>query len=98
MRRNLATRLRRRPQKGAPMAVYDGLPPPLRRWLAGALLPWSAASALRLWRRTLAETGSEAAALDRLAIAEARLVARDAARIWGAGHPMAGGAVQPVAG
>lgn len=70
----------------------------LRRWLAEAILPWSAASALRLWRRMLAETGSEAVALDRLTAAESRLVARDAARIWGEGHPMAGDTRRPVAG
>ncbi|MDP2085927.1 MAG: DUF6525 family protein [Gemmobacter sp.] len=85
MRRNLVTRLPRR--AAGPMSAYDRLPPALRRWLAQAALPWSAASALRLWQRALRDTGSEAAALSRLAAAEARLLARDAARIWGPGHP-----------
>ena len=32
------------------MAEYDALPPALRRWLAGACLQWSPASARRAWR------------------------------------------------
>jgi hypothetical protein len=87
MRRNVVTSLRRR--RAAPMAGFDRLPPALRRWLHGAALPWSAASALALWQRALAEGGSEAAALARLDSAEARAVARDAARLWGPGHPAA---------
>ncbi|UWQ22189.1 DUF6525 family protein [Jannaschia sp. W003] len=35
------------------MAAYDRLPPALRRWLAGAALPWSPASARRAWRRAM---------------------------------------------
>lgn len=85
MRRNLATRLPRR--RADPMRAFDSLPPPLRAWLAQAVLPWSAASVLRLWQRALRETRSERLALARLAEAEARLIARDAARIWGPGHP-----------
>lgn len=90
-RRNLATRLPR--SKPAPMAAFDRLPAALRRWLHQAALPWSAASALRLWRRALRDSGCEAAALERLSAAESRLVARDARRIWGPGHP----AVRPDA-
>ena len=85
MRRNLATRLPRR--KAAPMAAFDRLPAALRHWLHQAALPWSAASALKLWQRALRDTGSEAQALARLSATEARLIARDAARIWGDGHP-----------
>lgn len=52
------------------MAVFDRLPPPLRRWLAGAALPWSPRSAARVFARALADTGSEDAALARLDRAE----------------------------
>ena len=84
---NTVSSLRRR---RTPMRTFDALPAELRRWLHGAALPWSAASALRLWQRALHETGGDiAAARARLARAEARLLARDAARIWGADHPCA---------
>lgn len=87
MRRNLSTRLPRRRRSDARMSAFDRLPPELRRWLHGAALPWSAASALRLWRRALAVSGDVAAARARLDAAEARCLARDAPQIWGAGHP-----------
>ncbi len=86
MRRNLASSLRCR-SRAAPMAAHDRLPPALRDWAATAALPWSAASLLRLWHRALRETGCETRARARLDAAEARLLARDAARIWGPGHP-----------
>jgi hypothetical protein len=87
MRRNVVTSLRRR--RAPPMAGFDRLPPPLRRWLHHAAVPWSVDSVLRLWQRALAEAGSEAEALARLDAAEARALARDAARLWGPGHPAA---------
>ena len=87
-RSNLATSLRRR-RRADPMRHYDGLPAELRRWLAQAALPWSPASARTLWHRALRETGCPCAACDRLDAAEARLLARDAPRIWGRGHPLA---------
>jgi hypothetical protein len=71
------------------MAAYDRLPRDLRLWLAGAALPWSAASVLRLWERALRETGCAKAAQDRLARAEAKTLAREAARVWGQAHPSA---------
>ncbi len=74
--RNLRTGLRRRARE-APMAAYDRLPPDLRRWLAGAALPWSAASALRLWQRALRECGDTQGALARLDRAERATLARD---------------------
>ncbi|WP_305968748.1 MULTISPECIES: DUF6525 family protein [unclassified Mameliella] len=40
-----------RRRKRDPMRVYDGLPAPLRRWMAGAVLPWSPESCLAIWRR-----------------------------------------------
>ncbi|MCC6008762.1 MAG: hypothetical protein JJU40_13945 [Rhodobacteraceae bacterium] len=72
------------------MARYDALPAPLRQWLARAALPWSPESALRLWRRALAEQAATDKALDRLARAEAAALARDAAAIWGGSYPAAG--------
>lgn len=82
MRRNLATGLRRSVH-AAPMTQFDRLPPELRRWLAQAALPWSPRSALRLWQRALAQTGCVRAAIGRLDAAQARMLARDAAGIWG---------------
>jgi hypothetical protein len=69
------------------MAAYDRLPPDLRTWLAGAALPWSAASVLRLWHRVLRETGNVSAARDRLSRAEEVTLAREAARVWGQDYP-----------
>lgn len=71
------------------MEAYDAAPPALRRWLAGALLPWSVDSALQRYRRALRATGDETRALAALSAREAELVARDAALVWGREHPMA---------
>lgn len=71
------------------MDRYDRLPADLRRWLAAAALPWSAASALRLWTRLHRETGGDTAlVLRRLELAERRMLARDCPRIWGASYPL----------
>lgn len=84
--RNIATSLKRRRQ--TPMQAFDRLPPELRCWLHGAALPWSAASALKLWQKALRESGGDAqAAQARLQRAEAKALARDARRIWGSDHP-----------
>jgi hypothetical protein len=64
------------------MAAFDRLPPRLRRWLHEAALPWSAESAMTIWRRALAETGCEDQALARCEAAERAMLARDARRIW----------------
>ena len=86
-----ATSLRGRRREGDPMAAYDRLPPPLRRWLAEAALPWSPWSAARAWRRATADTGGDAqAALARMDALQARRIARDAAQVWGPTHPAAG--------
>ncbi|MFO7770576.1 MAG: DUF6525 family protein, partial [Roseovarius gahaiensis] len=54
------------------MAEFDRLPPAARRWLAQAVLPWSARSVRRLWGRALRDAGGdEAAALACLDQAEA---------------------------
>ncbi|WP_414898743.1 DUF6525 family protein [Rhodovulum sp. YEN HP10] len=60
------------------MAAHDRLPAPARAWAARAVLPWSAVSVARIWTRAIAETGSEAAALARLAAAERATLAREA--------------------
>lgn len=66
------------------LAAHDRLPAPARRWACGAALPWSAASVARLWRKALRESGGcEVQALASLNAAEARLLRRDAAQIWG---------------
>lgn len=88
-RRNLATRLRCRPRRQSPMAAFDAAPPALRRWLADAILPWSVDSALNRYRQALRATGDERLALAALSAREAALVARDAALVWGSGHPSA---------
>jgi hypothetical protein len=84
---NCRTRLRQR-GSAAGLAAYDALPAPLRQWLADAALPWSATSARRVWQRAIkASKGDLTAARAALDRAEARLLSRDAPRIWGPGHP-----------
>ncbi|WP_257787918.1 DUF6525 family protein [Salipiger profundus] len=85
---NGASRLPRRRRAVAPMAAYDRLPPDLRRWLAQAALPWSAASALRLWRRALRDAdGDREEAAQRLSEVERACLRRDTRRVWGLSHP-----------
>ncbi|MEH7828045.1 DUF6525 family protein [Gemmobacter denitrificans] len=79
---------RARWRKGSPMQRHDRLPPALRRWLIHAALPWSAASVLHLWQRTLREGGSESLALQRLDAAERATLRREAPRVWGAAYPV----------
>lgn len=80
---NLATSLKRR-SRGRAMDRYDRLPPELRRWLAAAALPWSPGSALRLWRRLRRDCAGDAEALcRRMDLSEARMLARDAPKVWG---------------
>lgn len=86
MRRNLHTSLKRR-ASGDPMTRYDSLPQELRGWLATAALPWSATSALRLWRRAMADCACPDHARTCLCAAEARLLAKDAPGIWGVSYP-----------
>ena len=82
---NLNSRLRR---SSSSMRAHDALPTPLRHWLKQAALPWSERSARKVWERALRECrGDPAAALVRLDRAEARLLARDALRVWGPQHP-----------
>lgn len=88
VRGNLASALPRR-GRAPSMARYDRLPAPLRGWLAGAALPWSPQSVLRIWTRLHRETGGDThAVLRRLDLAEQRMLARDVAAVWGAGYPL----------
>ena len=90
MARNLATSLRRR-RRAPAMAGYDRLPPELRRWLAEAALPWSPCSVRRLWARLHRDCAGDTQAIRRhLDAAEARMLARDASKIWGRAYPGAG--------
>lgn len=78
MSRNLGqSSLRRKRRAGDPMETFDGLPAPVRQWVAQAALPWSPASVRRIWVKSLADGLSDDEALLSLAQAEARTLARD---------------------
>ena len=85
-RKNLVTRLRRR-GRSDPMGAHDRLPARARAWVAQAALPWSAASVSKIWARALRETGCEEAAIARLNMAEAKMLARDGGLAAWRGHP-----------
>jgi hypothetical protein len=70
-----AQRLRRRTRD--PMAAFDALPAPLRRWLAHAALPWSPASCRRLWQNARSAGASTQQALELLDRAQARALQRE---------------------
>lgn len=77
---NLGTTALRRPRRsGDPMRAYDRLPPDLRRWLAGAALPWSPASCRRIWTRATARGVPPEAITALLDAAEARTLSRERA-------------------
>jgi hypothetical protein len=70
------------------MQAYDALPPEVRHWLAGAVLPWSAASVRRVWLRAIkASRGDRLAARAALDAVERKRLERDVARLWGKAHP-----------
>lgn len=77
------TSLRRKRRSCDPMRSYDALPVQLRRWLAEARLPWSPASARRLWLRACQKGLSPEDALSALTKAEERTLARDRYAIFG---------------
>lgn len=78
MNRNLGqTSLRRKRRSGDPMGTFDGLPAPIRQWVADAALPWSPASVRRIWSKSRAKGLSDEDALALLSQAEARTLARD---------------------
>lgn len=69
------------------MKTYDTLPKPLRIWMAQAVLPWSPASCLRIWRAALADGGSQEDALARLQNAETACLSKDRSRFKNGGIP-----------
>ena len=78
MKRNLGEcSLRRKRRAGDPMDAFDGLPQPVRQWIAQAALPWSPASVRRIWSRSRARGLSDDEALLTLARVEACTLARD---------------------
>lgn len=82
---NLSSGLKR---SASSMRAHDALPVPLRCWLTQAALPWSERWARKVWDRALKECrGDVAVALSRLERAQTRLLAQDAARVWGPGYP-----------
>ena len=86
--RNIATRLPRRRRAIDPMAEFDRLPAPQRRWAAGAALPWSARSLSRAWAKALkASEGCEKRAMKTMTRLEQRTLGKDTPRIWGATYP-----------
>ncbi|MEM6275971.1 MAG: DUF6525 family protein [Pseudomonadota bacterium] len=82
-----ATSLKCRRSARNPMRDYDSLPPDLRRWVACAMLPWRAATVRAAYDRALEKTGDPARAIEALDELQQRLVAKDAASVWGATHP-----------
>ena len=83
------TTLKRKKRAGNPMAEYDQLPQILRQWVAEGMLPWRAKSVQSAYEKALVRTGDEREALKELNALQMTLVAKDAARIWGADHPHA---------
>ncbi|UOA27644.1 DUF6525 family protein [Pseudosulfitobacter sp. DSM 107133] len=79
---NTRSTLKRKARKGCKMAAFDGLPPPLRHWVAQeAVLPWSPRSVLRVWQRAMQETGGDdAKARAKLREVERRTLAADLRR------------------
>lgn len=76
--RNLGqTSLSGKRRSGSPMQNYDALPAPLRQWLGQAALPWSPASAQRIWKKAHAKGLGVDDALSSLSRAEAKTLSRD---------------------
>ncbi|MDJ0824188.1 MAG: DUF6525 family protein [Rhodobacter sp.] len=90
MPRNLGTtRLKRKRRSENPMHEFDRLPPELRGWLAAAILPWRPRSVRRAYDRAFQRTQDTTKALEELDRVQERLIAKDARKIWGNGHPKA---------
>ncbi|QFS84918.1 hypothetical protein FIU97_18685 (plasmid) [Roseivivax sp. THAF40] len=88
MRGNLGrTTLKRSRRRDDSMREYDRLPPELRAWVATANLPWRPKSVHKAYSKALSKTGDPSKAIAALEVLQSRLVASDAARIWGEGHP-----------
>jgi hypothetical protein len=76
-----ATKLKRRQRSVDPMRAYDALPQPLRQWLAGAVLPWSAMSCKRIWTKALRDGQDLNDVISTLARAEQKTLAQDKCKI-----------------
>ncbi|UYV37724.1 DUF6525 family protein [Rhodobacteraceae bacterium D3-12] len=68
-----AVPIKRRWRRGDPMRAYDALPAPLRHWMAGAALPWSPASCMKIWSKA----ASAEEALARLERAERKMLSNE---------------------
>lgn len=64
------------------MREYDQLPPELRTWLSGAVLPWRPKSVQKAFEKAFARTGDRVRALAELDRIEAKLIAKDANKVW----------------
>jgi len=78
--RNLRTSIKTNRRAGSPMQAFDALPRDLRCWLASACLPWSPASALKIWSRANGGLNPDMA-ISRLNAIEQAMLRKDAS-IW----------------
>lgn len=83
------TSLKSKQRTGNPMREFDRLPKELRLWLATAILPWRPASVRRAFARAMAQSNDPDLALDALNRLQAKLIEKDAKRVWGPDHPLA---------
>ena len=72
-----------------PMREFDRLPPELRSWLATAVLPWRPRSVRRAFDKAVARTRDKTSAIKELDRLQEQLIAKDARKVWGQGHPHA---------
>ena len=72
-----ATRQRMKRRSKDPMDTYDACPAPLRLWLSSAALPWSPASAQRVWRKALAGGADTEGALALLSDVEEQRLSKE---------------------
>jgi len=64
-----------------PMNDFDALPPELRKWVSEAILPWSAHSVQKSFRKAIAKTGDPQLALEELDRIQSQLIERDKSRL-----------------
>ena len=83
------TTLKLKQRNEDPMRDFDRLPAELRAWLASAVLPWRPRSVRRAFDRAIARTKDKSRAIEELDRLQHRLVAKDARKVWGQGHPCA---------
>ena len=69
------------------MTEFDRLPSELRQWLSSAVLPWRPKSVKQTYQKALSRVDDADLALAELSRVEQRLIAKDARKIWGDGHP-----------